>query len=312
MQLHQLEYVLAVARHHSFTRAAEEINVAQSSLSQQISNLEKELGVHLFIRTTRSVYLSAAGKEFVEHAMRIMKEVSVAQQCIQEYVSMDKGYLAVGIIPVVAHYSIPKLLADFNKEFPGVKVSLIESQDEELLDMISSSKLDVAIVQHEDNDSAFQYFPLYADSMVLLTSKHHPLAFRKTVDLKELREENFIITPPTSGHHHDFEKACHTAGFKPNVLMTCSSVKMIMDLTVEDLGISVLSSRVALTMGYDSSQISILSLTPTIKRRIHLAIPKNINMSPALKVFVKYAAQWINTSGKGSQLYEAPKTTMLA
>lgn len=295
MQLHQLEYVLAVARHHSFTRAAEEINIAQSSLSQQISNLEKELGVNLFTRTTRSVYLSAVGEEFVEHAMRIMSEVSAAQQCIQEYVSIDKGHLTVGIIPVVAHYSVPKLLADFNREFPGVKLSLIENQDDELLDMLSSSKLDLAIIQHADSNSPFQYFPLYVDSMVLLTSKRHPLAFRKTVDLRELKKEKFIITPPTSGHHHDFEKACHGVGFEPNVIMTCSSVKTIMGLTIEGIGISVLSSKVALSMGEDSNEVAILTLTPTIERRLHLAIPKNINISPALKVFVKYASQWINS-----------------
>ena len=295
MQLHQLEYVLAVARHHSFTRAAEEINIAQSSLSQQISNLEKELGVNLFTRTTRSVYLSSVGEDFVEHAMRIMAEVSAAQQCIQEYVSIDKGHLAVGIIPVVAHYSIPRLLADFNKEFPGVKLSLIENQDDELLDMLSSSKLDLAIVQHADSNSPFQYFPLYVDNMVLLTSKRHPLAFRKSVDLSELKKEKFIITPPTSGHHHDFEKACNAIGFEPNVIMTCSSVKTIMGLTIEGIGISVLSSKVASGMGEDSNAISILTLTPTIERRLYLAIPKNVNISPALKVFVKYASQWIKS-----------------
>lgn len=293
MQLHQLEYVLAVARHHSFTRAAEEINIAQSSLSQQISNLEKELGVNLFTRTTRSVYLSAVGEDFVEHAMRIMSEVSAAHQCIQEYVSIEKGHLTVGIIPVVAHYSIPKLIADFNKEFPGVKISLIENQDDELLDMLSSSKLDAAIVQQADSNSPFQYFPLYVDNMVLLTNKRHRLAFRKTADLKELKSEKFIITPPNSGHHHDFEKACHSLGFEPNVIMTCSSVKTIMGLTSEGIGISVLSSKVATSMGDDSLALSILKLTPTIERRIHLAIPKGINISPALKVFVKFTSQWI-------------------
>lgn len=293
MQLHQLEYVLAVARHHSFTRAAEEINIAQSSLSQQISNLEKELGVNLFTRTTRAVYLSAVGEEFVNHAIRIMSEVGAAQQCIQEYVSMDKGCLRVGVIPVVAHYSIPKLLADFNREFPGIKLSLVESQDDELLDMISSSKLDAAIVQQADINAPFQYFPLYVDNMVLLTNKRHRLAFRKTADLNELRNEKFIITPPNSGHHHDFEKACHAIGFVPNVIMTCSSVKTIMGLTHEGIGISVLSGKVATSMGEDSLALSILALTPTIERKLYLAVPKGVNISPALKVFVKYTAQWI-------------------
>ena len=293
MQLHQLEYVLAVARHHSFTHAAEEIKIAQSSLSQQVSNLEKELGVNLFTRTTRSVYLSAVGEDFVAHAMRIMAEVSAAEQCIQEYISVDKGHLTVGIIPVVGHYSIPKLLAFFNREFPGVRLSLIENQDAELLDMLSSSKLDAAIVQQADANSPFQYFPLYTDKMVLLTSNRHPLAFSKSVNLIDLKKEKFIITPPKSGHHHDFEKACQAVGFEPNIIMTCSSVKTIMGLTSEGIGISVLSSKVASTMG--DTSLSIIDITPTIERKIHLAIAKGINISPALKVFVKYTGQWIKS-----------------
>lgn len=294
MQLHQLEYVLAVARHHSFTRAAEEIKIAQSSLSQQVSNLEKELGVDLFVRTTRSVYLSSVGEDFVEHAIRIMSEVHSAQLCIQEYVSIDKGHLTVGLIPVVAHYPVPKLLADFNREFPGVKLSLIENQDDELLDLLSSSKLDAAIVQQADLNAPFQFFPLYVDEMVLLTSNRHPLAFRKSVDLKELKNEKFIVTPTTSGHHHDFEKACHSIDFEPNIIMTCSSVKTIMGLTSEGIGISVLSSKVAKGMG--ESDLAILKLTPKIERKIHLAIPKCVNISPTLKVFVKFTSQWIKSS----------------
>jgi LysR family hydrogen peroxide-inducible transcriptional activator len=293
LQLHQLEYVLAVARHHSFTRAAEEIKIAQSSLSQQVSNLEKELGVDLFVRTTRSVYLSSVGEDFVEHAIRIMSEVRSAQLCIQEYVSIDKGHLNVGLIPVVAHYPIPKLLADFNREFPGVKLSLIENQDDELLDLLSSSKLDAAIVQQANLDAPFQFFPLYVDEMVLLTSNRHPLAFRKSVDLKELKNEKFIVTPSTSGHHHDFEKACNSIGLEPNIIMTCSSVKTIMGLTSEGIGISVLSSKVATGMG--ESDLAILRLTPKIERRLHLAIPKGVNISPTLKVFVKFTSQWIKS-----------------
>lgn len=293
MQLHQLEYVLAVSKYHSFTRAAEEIKVSQSSLSQQIITLEKELGITLFKRTTRSVSLTSAGQDFVTHAMRIMSEVSATHQCIQEYVSVDKGHLTVGIIPIVGYYSIPKLLAAFNKDFPGITLSLIEYQDDELLEMLNSSKLDAAIVQHVILDSPFQYFPLYTDKMVFLASRKNPLAFRKSVELSELKDEKFIITPLASGHHHDFKKACLSAGFEPKILMTCSSVETMLGLTCEDIGVTVLSSMVATYTPLDS-RLSLLELTPTIERKIYLAIQKSVNVSPALKLFVKYTAQWVN------------------
>ena len=294
MQLHQFEYVLAVAKYRSFTRAAKEIKISQSSLSQQISNLEKELGVNLFIRTTRSVYLTAAGEDFVAHATNVMTEINSTRKCMQEYVSIDKGHLNIGIIPVVGYYPIPKLLASFNREFPGVKVGLIENQDEELMDMLSASMIDAAFVQYLPGDVGYDSFPLYADQMALITSVNHPLALRKAVNLKELRKEKFILTPPISGHYHDFENACKNVGFEPKILMTCSSVETILGLTKEDVGITVLSSEVARHMAESEPNLSIISLNPVVERKIFLAIQKNINISPVLKMFVKFVSQWIN------------------
>lgn len=301
MQLHQLEYVLAVAKYSSFTHAAEEINISQSSLSQQISTLEKELGINLFVRTTRSVYLTSVGQDFVTHAMRIMSEVTSAYQCIQEYVSVDKGLLTIGVIPVIGHYPIPELFAAFNRDFPGVTLSLIENQDDSLLEMLNDSKLDAAIVQYANIDSPFQYFPLYTDRMVLLTSCKNHLASKKSIDLKELKNEKFILTPLTSGHQHDFIKACKAQGFEPKILMTCSSVKTMLGLARENMGVTVLSSKVAISSIPPDSGICLLELTPLIERKVFLAIQKNANVTPALKVFVKYVSQWI-TSRENSLL----------
>lgn len=294
MQLHQLEYVLAVAKYGSFTRAAEKIKVSQSSISQQIIKLEDELGIDLFYRTKQSISLTIAGQDFVKHAMRIMSEIDATYQCIQEYVSADKGHLKIGIIPVIGYYPIPKLLATFKKDFPGITLDLIEYQDDELLIMLDSSVLDAAIVQHAIPDSTFQYFPLYTDEMVFLTSKEKPLAYKKSVEMIELKNENFIITPRASGHHHDFIKACQSAGFEPKILMTCSSVETMLGLTREGICVTVLSSRVAKNMPLDS-QIALLELTPTIERKIYLVMQQNDNVSPALRLFKGYTAQWINS-----------------
>lgn len=294
MQFHQLEYVLAVAKFHSFTRAAEEINISQSSISQQINNLEKELGVNLFIRTTRSVKLTSAGAAFVEHAARIMSEITAANQCIQEYASVNRGHLTLGIIPIVGHYFIPHLLASFQKKYPDIQLSLLENQCDELLEMLHSSKIDAAFVQQISPDYTFQYVPLVTDQMVVLTSDEHPLASKKSVHLKQLKNENFITTPITSGHYHDFFNACQAMNFNPKIRMTCSSVKTILGLVSEDLGITVLSSRVAATIDQNPG-ITTLTLSPPINRKIFLTINKTTNISPALKVFVDFTASWIES-----------------
>lgn len=294
MQLHQLEYVLAVAKHRSFSKASEEIRISQSSLSQQIINLEKELGVDLFVRTTRSVTLTSTGADFVVHAMRVMEELAATRKCVQEYVSVEKGDITFGIIPVVGHYPIPSLIASFNRKYFGVRLNLVENQDEELLMMLNNSLLDAAFVQMLPEDYDIEAFPICTDAMVLLTNTQHRLANRKMVDLKELREEKFITTPPISGHYHDFENACNAAGFEPKVLMTCSSVATILAFVREGLGITMLSSRSA-AVWEDDPLLRVIAIDPIIERNLYLVIQKNVNITPVLKMFIEHTVQWIDS-----------------
>ncbi|KUK83975.1 MAG: Transcriptional regulator [Pelotomaculum thermopropionicum] len=294
MEIHQLEYVLAVAKYQGFTRAAKEIKISQPSLSQQICKLENELGISLFVRTTRSVQLTPAGEEFVTHAKRIMSEVNAARRCIHEYVSIEKGCLKIGVIAVIGYSHIPNLLASFQKNFPGIKLNLYEEQCGVLLHLLRSSKIDAAICQIPSTDPNFHFYPLITDQMVVVTSHRHPLANRKSVDLKELEDENFILTPPTSGHYHDFLNSCRSAGFVPKVIADCAIVNTMLGLVREELGITVLSSHVAAAATNRNPGFKIISLTPTIKRETVLVMRNNADLPPPLKVFLKFTSQWLN------------------
>jgi len=125
MEIHQLEYIVAVETYRSFTKAAESKNVSQPSLSHQIKKLEDELGVNLFIRTTRSVQLTPAGAEFVSHAKRILSEIYKARQNILEFSSYERGHLTVGIMPAISYYNLTPMLTAFKRDFPGVKLNLL-------------------------------------------------------------------------------------------------------------------------------------------------------------------------------------------
>lgn len=289
MEMHQLEYVLAVAKYHNFARAAEEVKTSQSSLSQQISKLEDELGVSLFVRKTRSVELSPAGIEFVVHAERIMAEINDARRCIHGYVSFEEGDLKVGMIPVVGHYRIPNLISAFKKNFPHIKISLRERQCRELLDMLHNSDIDAAFTRQPCSDTNTHCIPLVTDHMVILTSNRHPLANKRSVSLKELQYEDFILPPPTSGYNHDFQEACRKANLEPNIILTSSSVKTIISLVREGIGIAALPSGVSsLDWGFGTKN---LMLIPKINSTIYL-VTKNKDLFPILKEFIKFTSRW--------------------
>ena len=128
MDIYQLEYVLAVAKYRNFTRASEELNISQSSLSQQIAKLEDELGVRLFERTTRSVYPSPAGIDFIKHATKIMDECNLAKQTVKKYISAELGKIIIGYIPIIGVYGIPSLITSFQERYLKIKVEFLEAQ----------------------------------------------------------------------------------------------------------------------------------------------------------------------------------------
>ena len=146
MEIHQLQYAVAVAKYKSFTQAANAINISQPSLSLQINKLEEELGIKIFERTTRTVRLTPAGTDFIKHALRILSEVEQAKQTIQEHLSTNRGYIKVGLFPVISHYHLTTTISQFQKNYPGIKLDFIEYECEKLHSMILASEIDIAIL----------------------------------------------------------------------------------------------------------------------------------------------------------------------
>ena len=288
MELHQLEYVRTVARHQSFTRAAEEISVSQSSLSQQINKLEGELGIRLFDRTTRKVRLTPAGVDFVRHSNNVFQEIDEARRTVQKYLSVEQGNITIGAFPAIGHYNLTALIADFQKAFPGVRLSFQEAECEELAGMLQESKVDIAF-QSEIDAPNVEFHNLYVDDIALIVNSFHPLATQQTVSLHELKNEKIIVPLPSSGIYQNLMKACDEHGFSPDIIYHCCQIDTNVGLVRENIGVGILSSRVAMR---HRDEISVLRIVPPIIRKISLAVAKNSTPSPAVSVFIKFARQW--------------------
>ena len=144
MELRQLVYVEAVARHRHFTRAAEELHVAQSALSHQVRRLEAELGTELFERTSRRVVVTAAGEAVAARARRVLAEVDGVRAELDELRGLVRGHLAVGALLPAGGIEVPRLLASFNRAFPGIEVGLREGTAADMLELLDADQLDVA------------------------------------------------------------------------------------------------------------------------------------------------------------------------
>src|SRR5439155_24225435 len=185
MELHQLRYFCAVVETGSFSRAAEQSHVSQPSLSQQILKLEAELGARLFDRLGRSVRLTDAGKTFLPRARSVLRELEAARGDITESKESVSGQVTVGVIPTVAPYFLPPILAAFSKRFPEAAVSIVEEITPVLLERLRAGALDLAVLALPIRGHEFESLPLLTEPLFAALPKKHKLSRRATVSLRD-------------------------------------------------------------------------------------------------------------------------------
>ncbi len=193
MELHQLRYFCAVAETGSFSRAAQHSHVSQPSLSQQILKLEGELGVRLFDRLGRSVRLTEVGKAFLPRALSVLRELEAARGDVVESKESVSGQVAVGVIPTVAPYFLPPVLAAFAKLFPKSTVTVVEEITPVLLERLRAGSIDIALLALPVRGHEFEALPLITEPLFAALPRNHRLSRNKTVALGELRKEPFLL-----------------------------------------------------------------------------------------------------------------------
>src|SRR4051812_15401444 len=194
MELRHLRTIIAVARHRSFTKAAEELHLAQSAISQQIRRLETELGIEVFRRTSRSVEVTEEGKLVLAHAHRVLAEVDDLHNQLEELTGLLRGTLRIGGAYPFGPYDLYGVLADFPAPHPGVAVNMIEDTQEDMLAMVRDDELDCAFAS-VDPDAIGQDFAatlLWEDEFVAVTAPDHPLTESAHVTFERLVSEDLI------------------------------------------------------------------------------------------------------------------------
>lgn len=292
MELRQLRYFVAVAHARHFTQAAEQLSIAQPALSQQIRQLERELGIALFERTSRQVQLTSAGEALLARAERILAEVEWARLEMQQYGGLERGRVVIGALQSLEAFRFPALLARFHARYPGIEIVLREEATERLVALLNAGQLDLTIVQVIDdswpldlNASSIVTEKLLTEELVLVVAPGHVMASRQSVSMEELRNEPFISFKPGSGLRHTIMQRSLAAGFMPRILFESGELATIRLLVAEGLGISILPRSVAEAAG---KAVSIVSLNPPPLRTLLLAWHANVYHSPAATAFLSF------------------------
>lgn len=239
MELHQLRYFCAVADSGSFSRAAEQSHVSQPSLSQQILKLEDELGARLFDRLGRTIRLTGMGAAFLPRARAVLREVEAARSDVVERREAVGGPVTVGVIPTVAPYLLPGMLASFSRNCPDVRLTVIEEITSVLMDRLRSGRVDVAVLALPVRGHEFEAFPLLTERLLAAVSKRHALASREALSLKELRKEPFLLLSDGHCFRDNALAACDRARLAPRVVFESGQFSSLLGMVGAGMGVSI-------------------------------------------------------------------------
>ena len=239
MELYQLRYLLAVADTGNFTKAAARSQISQPSLSQQIINLEQELGHKLFHRLGRRVVPTEAGRVLLDRARRIVLEVEDASKVLRDSPTLER-HIKVGTVQTLAPYLLPALLERCREAHPNLQINTHEDFRPDLVNGVVDGDLDLAIVPQPVKDPRISVEPLFTEPLLLVVGKNHPLATKTTIVAEDLAQENFVLLGHSSSLAMEIERFCGDHNFVPRLGHRCSQTDTVKAFVALEAGISIL------------------------------------------------------------------------
>lgn len=240
MEVRQLEYFVAVAERRHFTRAARELHVAQSGLSAAIRTLERELGAELFIRNTRTVELTDAGRALLVEARHTLNNIAAAKDAVAAVQGLLRGRLAVGTMQCLGALDVPALLARFHAAHPGVELRMRQGGSTELIERVRTGDLDMAFVSVPTPEpTGVALAELAREPMVLACGSEHRLVDHENVDLAELAKETFVDFHTGWITRDLTDQALATICPDRRVALEVNDVHWLLDLVAAGLGVAL-------------------------------------------------------------------------
>jgi DNA-binding transcriptional LysR family regulator len=286
MEIRQIEFFLSIVRSGSFSEAADEHFISQSSLSKNIIALEKELHVSLFDRSKRKVFLTDAGEVFLEHARKIHGAYRAMIVDLDNYKS-DVGSFSIAAIPVISQYGITTYIAQFQEVYPNIQFTLEEIDGLNILPAMEEYRFDLALTRHNFlDDEKFDSLEICKDQLLVVVSTKNRHATRSSISIKELSADNFIVFDRVTDLHRLIMEECKKAGYDPMIFYSSHRKVSVFGLVGANIGLALMPSKV-----YDYHKhpdVIAVPLEEQIECNMVLAYLKNKNLPNSAKIFINF------------------------
>jgi DNA-binding transcriptional LysR family regulator len=271
----------------SFARTADELHLTAPAISMQIRDLEEAIGLPLFDRTAKKVSLTISGEYFLLHARRMLSSLKDAEDMIARLRGVTGGRLTIGVLST-AKYFVPRLLAGFLKDHPGVEVRLVAGNRQQLVEHLHRNEVDLAVMGRPPKELDTRAEPFAPHPLAVVAAADHPLAALPQVPPALLASEPFIIREPGSGTRASMEVYFREQHISPPIIMEMTSNETIKQAVIANMGLSFLSLH-TLCLELQAGLLRVLELDGLpLMRRWHVVHAHARTLSPAAEAFRYY------------------------
>lgn len=287
--VHQLTVFCTVARHLSYTRAAEVLYLSQPAVSQQVKTLEQVLGLQLFARSGRGIGLTPAGQELLRHAEQLLALLAETAPVVHEIHALERGSVLIGASTSAGTYAVPPLLGAFHTHYPGVRVTLIVANRRSIEERLLTHEIDLAVMRLIERQERFVVEFLLPYELVVVASPSHRLVGRSALALHDLQQETFLLREQGSGTRLGTEQHFAEAGISLQTSLELGSIEAIKEGVAARLGIAVLS-RESVALEVANGDLAMLDVQGfPLKRQwyvVHLKERRLSRAAAALRQFL--------------------------
>jgi len=268
MKIENLEEFIHIAESGSFSKAADELFVSQSSLSKHILSLEKELGVELFDRSKKAIELTPIGQEILNDFKKIIVQKKLIHDKVHEYHTSKRMNVTIASIPVMAQYNITGVLTLFKVKYPNSILTIREHEGCDITHLLETKECDLAFQRNYIPDGLMEYLPFSEDCLSVVLPEIHPLSTLASINLSEIHDEQFMFLDQGTMLYQLSEDACKKAGFVPQVTYYGRRPENIIELVKNGMGVGLLMKRQAMYNKVEG--IKVIPIEPKTKSTIYL------------------------------------------
>ncbi len=284
MNFRQLEIFLAVAENLSFVKASAALYIAQSAVSISIQKLEDELDLKLFSRNNKRVELTAEGETLFHHAEKIMAQTRDAKLELAEMSELKGGEVKLGVPAMLASYFFPSYLVDFKRQYPNIKITIIDEGTKLIRQQLDQGIIDMGIISLDDPNDDIESHPIIHEEMLLCLSRSHPLAKKHTVKFSELKDQHLILYREGYFLREIVNRMFKQHDLEPKINFEVNLVHLMKTLVLSDLGVSFCLSSVL----KEETKLIGIPFKPKLELNFGIAWKQNNYLSKANQAFADF------------------------